>query len=125
MPASCILSIASAAAAGETGVGFGAIDPPLWSASLALIACAADSSIEQAAIAPPASAVNAVFLRKSRREPFLLSRAAGNFGSSLFCTVVAPLCAEFAKNQTTIERPLTLWWLGGFLRGERGVFCRE
>src|SRR5205814_3273354 len=73
MPASCILSIASAAAAAETGAGLGAIEPPLWSASLALTDCAPDSPIEHADTALPARAVSAVFRRKSRREPFLLN----------------------------------------------------
>src|SRR5204862_8029210 len=99
MPASCILSIASAAAAAETGARLGAIEPPLWSASLAMTDCAPDSPIEHADTALPARAVSAVFRRKSRREPFLLNSAAGIFSSSLLFTALAPCVLSWTPTQ--------------------------
>src|SRR5687767_7981056 len=90
MPASCIRSISSAAAAAETGAGCAAMEPPLASAFApfgfcfpAAFAAAAVLPL-QAASAPAASADSAEVLRKARR---LAASGAINDGSCVVYSV--------------------------------------
>jgi hypothetical protein len=103
------LSIASAAAAGESGAGLGAIVPPLWSAAPTLVDCALESPA-QAATAPPAIAVSAVLRRKSRRDP-AFAKSAVTFDVLLLSDI-----AGLLDSSSLVSRKLRL---------RNDLLCRE
>lgn len=73
MPASCIASMAAAAAAADGGAGLGAVVPPLASFAFKAAFRALDSL--HAAMAPPATTVAAALRRNERREAMLYRKS--------------------------------------------------